>query len=102
MAWETFTQARKQTEAVLGPDSVAWRALHLHDLDAEGRIRKTPTEWAATFDVSVKQFQRALYRARQVFKEQACHLLADTVATESQLDAEIGWFVRCIRQGPVS
>lgn len=102
MAWETFTQARKETEGRLGAESVPWRAFHLHDLEPEGRLNKTPSEWGDVFGVSAKQFYRALYRARQVFKEEACRLLADTVATETQLDAEIGWFVRCIRQGPVT
>ena len=102
MAWETFTQARKQVEARLGSESVPWRAFHLHDLEPEGRLNKTLAEWGDTFGVSTKQFERALYRARQVFKEEACRLLADTVATETQLDAEIAWFVRCIHQGPVA
>ncbi|GEM_PF-3193249 len=100
MAWETYREALKQTEMVLGSDCLTWRLFYEYDVEPQGHVPRTPAEWADRYGVDVRKIEREVLKARRTFETIVCRLLADTVGTEKQLDEEIKWFIRCIAAGP--
>lgn len=99
LAWQTLQEAREATKARLADQTDAWEALRRFDLDArrEGRSHDAV---AAEIGIDVPRFRRALYRARQVFKEEVCRALREGLGAEADLDAEVEWFLKAIAQGP--
>ncbi len=100
LAWQTLEEARDATRTRLADQPETWEALRRFDLDPRRGEGRSHDAVAADIGIDVPRFRRALYRARQVFKEEVCRALREGLGAEADLDVEVEWFLRAITQGP--
>lgn len=100
IAWQLLAEAKEAARKRLCDQPEAWEALRRFDLEPGPPEQRTHDIVARGMGIDVPRFRRALYRARQVFKEEVCRSLREGLGAESEIDAEVEWFLGAIAKGP--